>query len=174
MNRIRERREELGMKQYELLALLKDTDPRMDIGTLSRIENGYVLPASEDVLAALERHLQAPRSDLFEEVEVFAVKDTKAPVGRITMLVADAVPEGHQNAISRRELAERLGVSDRRARQYLELAKLDGLVIANDQDGCGYYQPVTDEEIERQWKQNQSRAMSILRQQKYLRARRQA
>lgn len=171
MNRIRERREELGMKQYELLALLKETDPRMDIGTLSRIESGYVLPASQDVLAALERHLQAPRSDLFEDVEVFAVQDTKAPVGRITMLVADAVPEGHDNAISRRELADRLGVSDRRARHYLELAKLDGLVIANDQDGKGYYQPVTAAEIERQMRQNQSRAMSLLVQNKYLRRR---
>ena len=138
MNRVRDRREELGMKQADLLALLKETDPRMDIGTLSRIENGYVLPASEEVLAALERHLQAPRSDLFEAVEVFAAENVKAPVGRITWLVADAVPEGKANAISRQELAEKLGVCDRTMREWLENAKKDGLPIANDQDGTGY------------------------------------
>lgn len=171
MNRIRERREELGMKQYELLALLKETDPRMDIGTLSRIESGYVLPASQDVLAALERHLQAPRSDLFNGLEIFCVENTKAPVGAFTALIASVVPEGHENAITRKDLAETLGVTDRTARQWLEIAKADGLVIANDQDGKGYYRPVTPEECRRQWQQNQRRAMSILRQQKYLRER---
>ena len=169
MNRVRDRREELGMKQADLLALLKETDPRMDIGTLSRIENGYVLPASEEVLAALERHLQAPRSDLFEAVEVFAAENVKAPVGRITWLVADAVPEGKANAISRQELAEKLGVCDRTMREWLENAKKDGLPIANDQDGTGYFQPVTPEEIERQLAQLRNRAMSLLVQMKWLR-----
>lgn len=172
MSRVRDRREELGMKQSELLALLKETDPRMDIGTLSRIENGYVLPASEEILTALERHLQAPRTDLFEQVEVFAIAGTKAPVGRVTWLVANAVPEGKQNAISRKELAEKLGVQDRTMREWLELARLDGIVIANDQDGKGYYQPVTDEEIDRQLVQIRNRTMTQLAQMKYLRRKR--
>lgn len=171
MSRVRERREELGMKQNELLNLIRQVDPRMDIGTLSRIENGFVLPASEECMAALEKALQAPRCDLFEGLEVFAIEDAKRPVGRITMMVADAVPEGKRNAISRKELAERLGVSDRRAREWLEIAKLDGLAIANDQDGKGYYQPVTADECRRQYAQNRNRAMSILRQQKWLKAR---
>ena len=172
MSRVRDRREELGMKQSELLALLKETDPRMDIGTLSRIENGYVLPASEEILAALERCLQAPRSDLFEQVEVFAIAGTKAHVGRVTWLIANAVPEGKQNAISRKELAEKLGVQDRTMREWLELARLDGIVIANDQDGKGYYQPVTDEEIDRQLVQIRNRTMTQLAQMKYLRRKR--
>ena len=172
MSSVRERREEMGMTQQELLAKLRETDPRIDIGTLSRIENGYVLPASEEILTALERHLQAARSDLFEAVEVFAVSGTKAPVGRITMLVADAVPEGKENAISRKELAEKLGVCDRTMREYLENAKLDGLVIANDQDGKGYYQPVTEEEIHRQLIQIRNRTMTQLAQMKYLRRKR--
>ena len=171
MSRVKEYREKIGMTQRELLDLLKQADPRMDMGTLSRIENGYVLPASEAILASFERHLQAPRSDLFEGVEVFAIEGTKAPVGAITLLVADTVPEGKKNAISRKELAERLGVCHRTAREWLELARADGLVIANDQDGKGYYQPVTADECSRQYAQNRNRAMSILRQQKWLKAR---
>ena len=171
MSNVREYREKLGLRQADLLALLKETDPRMDIGTLSRIENGQVLPASEELLAALETHLQAPRSDLFNGLEIFCVENTKAPVGAFTALIASVVPEGHENAITRKDLAEALGVTDRTARQWLEIAKADGLVIANDQDGKGYYQPVTPDECRRQWQQNQRRAMSILRQQKYLRER---
>lgn len=55
MSRVKERREELGMTQRELLEILRQDEPRMDIGTLSRIETGFVLPASEAVLEALGR-----------------------------------------------------------------------------------------------------------------------
>lgn len=162
MSNVREYREKLGLRQADLLALLKEADPRMDIGTLSRIENDQVLPRSEEVMAALERHLQAPRSDLFDGLEIFFIDQVKAPVGRITALVAAAVPEGHENAISRKDLVEKLGVSDRTAREWLEIAQRDGLAIANFQDGKGYFQPVTDEECRIQYKQQYSRAMSIL------------
>lgn len=171
MSRIRERRHELGLTQDALLQMLRKADPRMDAGTLSRIETGFVLPASEAILEALERALQAPRDDLFEGVEVFAIEGSKAPVDRITWLVAEAVPLGKEKAISRRDLAGKLGVCDRTMREWLEIARNDGLVIANDQDGLGYYRPVTDEEIRRQYVQSRNRTMSQLRQQKYLRAR---
>ena len=54
-------------------------------------------------------------------------------------------------------------------REWLESAKKDGLLIANDQDGKGYYQPVTEEEIRRQEAQMKNRIMTQLRQLKYLR-----
>ena len=171
MSNVRERREELGMKQYELLDLLRKTDPRMDIGTLSRIERGYVLPASEAILAALERHLQAPRSDLFEGVEVFAIETTKAENKANTALVAGALGYGKKNAVTRHELAEKLGTSDRKMRKMLEEARQDGLTVCCDQDGCGYYLADTQDELRRQYIQNNNRAMSILRQQKYIRER---
>lgn len=171
MSRIKEQREKLGMTQKALLAELRKTDPRMDEGTLSRIENGFVLPASEAILAALERHLQAPRSDLFEGIEVFAIEGSKAPISRITWLVADAVPFGKKNAIKRADLAEKLGVCDRTMRDWIETARSDGLCIANDQDGKGYYRPETLEEIQRQYFQSRNRTMAQLRQQKWLRAR---
>jgi len=171
MNRVRERREELGLKQRDLLDLLRQTDPRMDIGTLSRIENGYVLPASEDVLAALERHLQASRDDLFDAMTVFAVPNKRPVKEANTGLVASFLGYGKQNAVGRAELASAMGVSDRKMRKLIEEAREDGLVICHDQDGGGYYLADTREELRRQLKRNNSRAMSILRQQKYIRAR---
>ena len=171
MSRIRERREELGMTQAALLAKLRLADPRMDCGTLSRIETGFVLPASEEILTALEKALQAPRSDLFEGVEVFAVEGTKSPLSRITVLVAEAVPMGKRNAISRKDLAEKLGVCDRTMRSWVEQARDEGLCIANDQDGVGYYRPETAEECRRQYLQSRSRTLAQLRQQRFLRER---
>ena len=171
MNNVKQCREALRMTQRELLERLREVEPRMDIGTLSKIETGLCLPASEEVLTAMETALQANRSDLFDELAVFAVTGTKAPVGEITWLVADAVPEGKDNAVSRQDLARKLGVGDRTMRRWVELARADGLVIVNDQDGKGYYQPTTEEELKRQLKQSENRTRSQLRQEKFIRAR---
>lgn len=171
MNNVKQYREALRMTQRELLERLQEVEPRLDIGTLSKIETGLCLPGSEELLEAMEIALQAHRSDLFSGLEVFAIEGRKAPVGRITMLVADAVPEGKENAIGRKDLAERLGVGDRTMRQWVELARLDGLVVANDQDGNGYYQPATDAELKRQLAQNDHRAKTILAQNKHIRQR---
>lgn len=170
MNRVSERRQELGMTQRELLAIVKEADPRVDIGLLSKIESGICLPSYE-IMAALERGLQAAQSDLFDDIVVFRAQNTKAPVGRITTIVAHAIPEGKANAVKRKDLPELFGVCDRTAREWLATAKRDGLLINNDQDGLGYYQPVTAEEIARGYRQTQSRAMSQLVQQKHRRAR---
>jgi transcriptional regulator with XRE-family HTH domain len=168
MNNVKDRRLELKMTQRDLLAKLKGYEPRLDIGTLSRIESGICLP-SKEVLEGLETALQASRYDLFNSLEIFSAEDTEAVPGRITYIVEGAVPEGKENAISREELAAKLGVSDRTMREWLESAKKDGLLIANDQDGKGYYQPVTEEEIRRQEAQMKNRIMTQLRQLKYLR-----
>ena len=162
------------MTQRELLEILRKDEPRMDIGTLSRIETGFVLPASEEVLEALEKALQAPREDLFEGVEVFAMKDTRPQRKADTAWVASFLEYGKAYAVTRKELAERMGLSDRAMREKLEAARADGLVICCDQDGKGYYLPDTQEEILRQYIQSRNRTMSQLRQQKYLRARMQA
>lgn len=170
MNRVSERRQELGMTQRDLLSLLKETDPRLDIGTLSKIETGVCLPSYE-IMTALERHLQAPQSDLFDDIVVFRAQNTKAPVGRITAIVAWAIPEGKVNAVRREELPKLFGVCDRTAREWLAEARRDGLLINNDQDGRGYYQPTTPDEVMRGYRQTQNRTMSQLVQQKYRRAR---
>jgi len=81
------------------------------------------------------------------------------------------IPHGKANAITGRELQERLQIDDRLVRKHVEHARRGGIVICNDQDGRGYYKPESIEEIERQYRQNRSRAMSILVQQKHLRRR---
>ena len=45
------------------------------------------------------------------------------------------------------------------------------MIIANCQDGSGYYRPETREDLENQYIQNQHRAMAILAQQKHIRRR---
>lgn len=169
---IKERREELGMQQKELLNLLRQDEPRLDAGTLSRIENGFVLPTSDKLLASLEKHLQTPRSDLFNGLEVFAIECSKLPREANTDVVASALGYGKKNAVPREYLAEVLGVSDRQMRKMIEDAKRDGLVVCNDQDDKGYYIADTPEEYGRQYTQTYNRAMSLLVQLKHMRARR--
>ena len=50
----------------------------------------------------------------------------------------------------------------------IESAKIDGLPIANLQDGKGYFIPATKEEARAQLKQTSSRAKALLVQQKAL------
>jgi len=166
---IKERREQLGMQQKELLALLRKDEPRLDPGTFSRIENGFVLPVSEELLASLEKHLQTPRSDLFNGLEVFAIECSEFPREANTDRVANALGYGKKNAIKREELCAKLGVSDRKMRRMVEQARRDGLAVCNDQDDDGYYIADTPDEYDRQYRQIYDRAMSMLVQLKHFR-----
>ena len=62
-------------------------------------------------------------------------------------------------------------ISDRKMRALLEIAKNEGFVIGNNQDGRGYYIPETLKELELLYRQNENRALSILKQQKHIRKR---
>ena len=79
--------------------------------------------------------------------------------------------QGRENARTRQELCILTGYSDRAVRNEIEELRRNGHIIINNQDGKGYYLTDSLVEIERQYKQNRSRAMSILVQQKYLRSR---
>ncbi len=173
MTTIKERREALGLQQKQLLRLIQQDEPRMDVGSLSRIENGFLLPASEKVLASLEKHLQAPRSDLFSSVELFVIEMQEMPIEENTSLLASVLKYGHKNAISREKLCERLGVSDRKMRKMVERARRDGLAICNDLDDDGYYIADTPEEYDRQYRRIYDRAMSMMVQLKHFRANRE-
>lgn len=85
------------------------------------------------------------------------------------MNITDYIPIGKENAITRAQLCALTGLSDRAVRQLIEVARIEGEVIINNQDGKGYYISNDPEDIRRQMASNRSRAMSILRQQKYLR-----
>ena len=86
-----------------------------------------------------------------------------------TGAVAAAIPFGRENAISRAALAQKLGMSDRKMRDAVEDARLDGLIIINTQNGGGYFQTTDLDEMKRQYAQDTARAMSILRRRKPLR-----
>lgn len=77
--------------------------------------------------------------------------------------LAGAIPFGRENAVTRRELAMRLGVSDREMRKMIEDGRAEGLIIINDCTGRGYYQTDDLAEMERQYRQDTSRAMAILK-----------
>ena len=170
---IKERREQLGLQQKELLALIRQDEPRMDAPTWSKIENGFLLPGSEEVLESIERHLQTPRSDLFNGIELFVIECLEFPREANTDVLASVLKYGHKNAISREDLCESLGVSDRKMRKMVERARRDGLAICNDLDDDGYYIADTPEEYDRQYRRIYDRAMSMMVQLKHFRANRE-
>ena len=63
---------------------------------------------------------------------------------------------------SRLDLASRLGVSDRKMRNIIEDARREGYIVLNDQDGTGYYSANDLDALLRHYKQERSRALSIL------------
>ena len=85
------------------------------------------------------------------------------------MNITDFIGTGKENAVDRFQLMERTGLSDRAVRKLIQEARERGEIIINAQDGAGYY--LTDDvgEMKRQLASNRSRALSVLRQQKYLR-----
>jgi transcriptional regulator with XRE-family HTH domain len=164
MNRLKERRLELGLTQEAVSSILKLTDPRMDVSMVSRFENGACLP-TEEVMTALEAALRTSRAYLYGEDENAELPMQTAETARIACLI----PKGRRNAISRAELAGRLGMTDRKMRKAVENARCEGLMILNDSDGRGHYQSDDLAEIQRQYDQDTSRAMAILKRRKPMR-----
>ena len=78
---------------------------------------------------------------------------------------------GKDKAKTREQLCELSGLCDRVVRKEIEALRDEGIIIINDQDGKGYYISEDINEMQKQYRQNQARAMSILRQQKHLRRR---
>jgi hypothetical protein len=87
------------------------------------------------------------------------------------MNIVDLIPTGKANAITRAQLCALTGLRDRAVRKLIEIARIEGAIILNAQDGAGYYISDNPIDIRRQIAQNNSRAMAILKQQKCLRNR---
>lgn len=79
------------------------------------------------------------------------------------------IPYGRENAIDRTFLAQKMGLSDRKTRQLIEDARNAGLFIINNSDGRGYYQTTDLDEMERSYRSDRARALSILKRQKEMR-----
>lgn len=84
-------------------------------------------------------------------------------------IVANAIPEGRQNAITRAELAARLDMTDRDIREAIEDARAFGIWIINDGDGRGYYKSTDIADIRRQYWREKARLKSIYASSKPLR-----
>lgn len=69
MNRLQERRMALGLTQPQVSARLKETEPRADVGMVSRYEKGVCLPTA-DQLKALEDVLGASRTELYDSEDL--------------------------------------------------------------------------------------------------------
>lgn len=93
MNRLQERRLALGLSQPDVSAKLKEIDPRMDVGMVSRFERGACLPTPL-VLERLEIILQATRSDLFGSDELGVIHIAEAPretKSHTTIMIQNAI-----------------------------------------------------------------------------------
>ena len=87
---------------------------------------------------------------------------------RINALMA-TLHEGKENAVGRKALACQMNMSDRAVRSLIEKAREEGCLILNQQDGSGYYLPNDMDDIYSQYKQDTSRALSILKRRKHMR-----
>ena len=82
------------------------------------------------------------------------------------MNIIDYIPEGSENAISRKNLCIKTGLEDRVVRGLIEEARRETIIISNN-DGSGYWlfpDNPTDKEkamLARYVKQQESRAKSI-------------
>lgn len=85
------------------------------------------------------------------------------------MDITNFIGVGKENAVDRFRLMDLTGLPDRRVRKLIQEARERGEIIINAQDGAGYYISDDISELRKQYHANKNRAMSILRQQKYLR-----
>ena len=172
MNRLQERRAALGLSQPEVSAKLKEIDPRIDAGMVSRFERGVCLPTLA-TLEALETILQAPRTELYDMDDLGAIQEIEAAGGGsaspMTERLASLIPYGRRNAISREALAAKLCLGDRHMRKVIEEARNEGLIILCECNGRGYYQSNDLNEIHHQYIQDTNRAMAILKRRKPMR-----
>lgn len=78
------------------------------------------------------------------------------------MNIADFIPVGKENAISRNQLVISTGLSDRIVRDMIALERRNTAIL-NLQNGAGYYIPSASEkaDLKRYIKQEESRAKSI-------------
>lgn len=73
-----------------------------------------------------------------------------------------------ETPVTRKQLSKLTGLPDRQVRELIEQKRREGVIILNLQDGRGYFTSTDAGELEKQYRQNNSRAMSVLKQQKFL------
>lgn len=84
-------------------------------------------------------------------------------------MLKEMIPFGRENAIPRRDLAEKLSMSDREMRKAIEQTRREGMFIICRPDGRGYYRSNDLGELKAQYDQDKRRALSILARMKEMR-----
>lgn len=175
MIKLKEMRQKRGMSQTALAEKVRHADPTASQMTISVLEQGELYP-SEKLRDALCEALDCSEEDLYDGVEALFVPAAQNERSQTTEILAEIFGLYEPgNRITRESLRllyqniTRKEISDRQLRHYIEIARQEGLVIGNDQDGAGYYIPETLKELEITYRQNQSRALAILKQQKHIR-----
>ena len=84
------------------------------------------------------------------------------------MPVVNHIPHGRKNAISRERLASEMKMTDRYVRECIEAARRDGVFIVTAAEHGGYYIATDIDEIERQYRIDHARALSVLSRLKYM------
>lgn len=79
------------------------------------------------------------------------------------------IPKGKGYAIQKETLCTLTGKKDREVRKFIQKARDEGVMIVNDMDSNGYYISDDLDEIERQYRRDKSRALSILKRLKSMR-----
>ena len=77
--------------------------------------------------------------------------------------IENYIPFGKENAVSRKQLVNVTGFTDRKVRYLISKARREHPII-NLSDGSGYYRPTIEEYMEAKhfYKQERCRALSIL------------
>lgn len=113
-NRLQERRMALGLTQPQVSVKLKETEPRADVGMISRYEKGVCLPTKEQ-LSALEALYGVNRAELYDVADLDLLDFGKAPPSPTVESEGKSVapPPSHQGRYRKcyrisREFAESL------------------------------------------------------------------
>lgn len=83
------------------------------------------------------------------------------------MKIEECISVGRENAVTRMTLSEMTGLPDRTVRRLIAEARDEGVLILNA--GDGYYISNDLREIERQYRMDRSRALSVLKRLKTMR-----
>lgn len=173
MIKLRDVRKARGLTQAQLAEKVRKADPTVDQATISVLERGDLYPG-EKLMEALCKALDCSQTDLYDGIEAFFVPSEEKKYSETTMHLAIILGTG--GPVQRTALRNLMSIvlnrdiSDRGLRKLIEIARKEGLVIANDQDGDGYYRPRTKAELEALYRQNEHRALSILSQQRHIRS----
>lgn len=169
MNNLTQYRMAKGLKQSELAEKIGIT--KIGAEMISRFENDVCLPNST-TMERLEAILGVDRSDIFPEAEIFvAESQMEKPANPTVDTVLYFLRYGAENAVTRQELCAKTGLTDRAVREAIEIARRQGAFVMNRQDGKGYFLSNDVADLERQYKQDTNRALSILARRKSVRKR---